>query len=165
MKLTATMQGFDKLTLKVKYLQRAAAFGLKAGVEEAALLFETTAKELVPVLTGDLQNSIQTNVVKDSEEVQQRAVVATSEHAMFIEYGTGIVGAANPHPPLPSSGVPITGGWIYDYKNQNWIGMAAQPYMRPAYETHRIEAEKRIKESVRGELINASNAAAARRNR
>lgn len=40
---------------------------------------------------------------------------AISKDIAFIEYGTGIVGEASPHPDPKSGGVPVTGSWQYYY--------------------------------------------------
>lgn len=102
-------------------------------VKESSAAVMDAAKILVPVDTGSLRDSIAMQV-----ELKGKIVVGTiyagADHAAFVEYGTGIVGAAAPHPPLPSEGVPITGSWIYDYKGQGWIGMPARPFLRPAYD-------------------------------
>jgi HK97 gp10 family phage protein len=94
-----------------------------------------TAKVLVPVDTGELQSSIGSSVALKGTTVTG-TVLAAAPHAAFIEFGTGLVGAASDHGALPSVGVPITGAWIYDYKRQGWIGMPARPYLRPAIDTN-----------------------------
>lgn len=126
--VTASFKGMDQLSLKVKYLQRAAQTGLKFGVSEAAGLFEAEEKLLVPVLTGRLKASIATTVVTDTPEKQQRAVAPDTEYAGYVEYGTS--------------------------------RMAAQPYVRPAYDMHQSEAVEVIKRSVNDAL---DEAAAGRR--
>jgi hypothetical protein len=151
-KLTAQFSGFDKLSLRVKYLQRAAAFGLKAGVAEAGLLIETEAKAQVPVDTGNLRDHIHTETVEDTDEVQRVKVSPANEadnkwgfdpaYARRIEFG--FVG-------------PDSLGRVYN--------QPAQPYMRPAFDSQQAEASARIKDSILMELAAASNAAAAARNR
>lgn len=106
---------------------------VEVAVTESSVAVMDAAKILVPVDTGELRSSIAMQV-----ELKGKIVVGTiyagANHAAFVEYGTGLVGAAAPHPPLPTEGVPITGSWIYDYKGQGWIGMAARPFLRPAYD-------------------------------
>jgi HK97 gp10 family phage protein len=106
---------------------------VEVAVTESSVAVMDAAKILVPVDTGELRSSIAVQV-----EFRGKIVVGTiyagANHAAFVEYGTGLVGAAAPHPPLPTEGVPITGSWIYDYKGQSWIGMAARPFLRPAYD-------------------------------
>jgi HK97 gp10 family phage protein len=106
---------------------------VEVAVTESSVAVMDAAKILVPVDTGELRSSIAMQV-----ELKGKIVVGTiyagANHAAFVEYGTGLVGAAAPHPPLPTEGVPITGSWIYDYKGQGWIGMAARPFLRTAYD-------------------------------
>ena len=106
---------------------------VKVAITECSAAVMNAAKILVPVDTGELRSSIDMQI-----DLKGKIVVGTiyagANHGAFVEYGTGLVGAAAPHPPLPSAGVPITGSWIYDYKGQGWIGMAARPFLRPAYD-------------------------------
>jgi len=102
-----------------------------AAVTQGTQVVETAAKTLVPRDTGELAGSIGSVVTLTGRTVVG-TIYAAAKHAAFVEYGTGLIGQANPHGPLPQTGVPFTGRWIYDYKNQQWQGMPAQPYMRPA---------------------------------
>jgi len=106
---------------------------VKVAVTESSVAVMDAAKILVPVDTGELRSSIAVQVDLNGKIVVG-TIYAGANHAAFVEYGTGLIGAAAPHPPLPTEGVPITGSWIYDYKGQGWIGMAARPFMRPAYD-------------------------------
>ena len=87
-------------------------------VEEACQLVEDRAKELVPVDTGALQESITTEIVETAKTVVGR-VAPHEPYAAYVEYGTGQRGQAS------------AGAGEGPY-NPNWPGMAAQPYMRPA---------------------------------
>jgi hypothetical protein len=94
------------------------------------------AQAIVPIDTGDLHDSGRTDVEWLASIRHVDGYISfTAPYAMFVEYGTGIRGAGTYPYDLPDSGVPITGSWIYDYKNQNWIGHTAQPYLRPALDT------------------------------
>ena len=74
------IKGIDSLSNK---LDKVAAVSANAGILKAALRIERTAKELVPVDTGTLRNSI-THVVDNNT-----AKVGTSiEYAPDVEYGT-----------------------------------------------------------------------------
>lgn len=98
---------------------------------ESVALVKQTAQTLAPVHTGELREGIQGSVQWDRDEVRGE-VVSTAPHSQFVEYGTGLTGSGTYPGELPKEGVPITGQWIYDYKNQGWKGMASQPYMLPA---------------------------------
>lgn len=114
-----------------------------AAVTEGASYVVEEAKALCPVETGALQASIRTTGIEVIGEGVVGYVSATEDYASFNEYGTGLVGAANPHPPLPIAGVPFTGRYIHDFRNQGWIGFAARPFMRPGLDA----ARPRIREA------------------
>ena len=85
----------------------------------------------VPVDSGELASSAGQEIEHKGQKVVG-SVSYTASHASFNEFGTGIIGAGTYPYPLPQEGVPYTGSWIYDYKRQNWRGMVATPYLRPA---------------------------------
>lgn len=102
-----------------------------AAVESSSALVYDTSQQLVPVDTGELQSSGAKSVALLGQRVVG-TVSYSAHHASFVEFGTGIIGSGTYPYDLPMQGVPITGQWIYDYKHQNWQGMAARPYLRPA---------------------------------
>ncbi len=102
-----------------------------AAVDAATEIVLSTSQQLVPVDTGELVSS-------GGRETQWKgtrvlgSVSYSAKHASFVEFGTGIIGSGTYPYELPREGVPITGSWIYDYKQQNWKGFYARPYLRPA---------------------------------
>ncbi len=92
----------------------------RLSVEQSAEVVLEEAEAIVAVDTGELRDSGHIEVVSDSSA----AVVFDSDHAAFVEYGTGRRGAASPG----------AGDGPYD---PNWPGMVAQPYLRPALDTAR----------------------------
>ena len=84
---------------------------------------------------GTLRRSIRARRISDLTWV----VEATVDYAAFVEYGTGIAGAASAHPTLPD-----------EYKHGPSAGMAAQPYMTPAAELSKRRFPQRIEEALRG---------------
>ena len=129
------------LQAKTKELARRLA---EKGVEIA----KANVAKLDAVFTGELMNSIHE---KDGGSKKTSAIfyiVADSEHAAFVEFGTGQIGEEAPYPyPLPegvkweyNSGKTIFEispgqyGWFYQ-KNGEWYftqGMPSRPFM---YET------------------------------
>lgn len=110
---------------------------LFAKVQRAQEVVVEEAKTVCPVDTGELVSTIQAGeIVNDGNRIIG-PVMATSGHAAFVEFGTGIRGSGTYPYPLPQAGVPFTGSWIYDYKSQGWIGMPSQPYLRPALDIAR----------------------------
>lgn len=92
----------------------------RLSVEQSAEVVLEEAEATVAVDTGELRESGHIEVVSDT----QAAVAFDSDHAAFVEYGTGQRGAASPG----------AGEGPYD---PNWPGMVAQPYLRPALDTAR----------------------------
>jgi hypothetical protein len=152
MKLQVQLAGRDAVALKVKYLINAAREGLRAGVSEAGLMFETEAKTQVAVSTGRLRDAIHTEPVIDEPERQQVVV-------------TPAVEADNPYGFDPPYARRIEYGFIGADSLGRIYHQAAQPYMRPAYDSRKDEASGAIKDGVRDALIDASNQAAGARNR
>lgn len=148
--LVVSMAGLSQLELKVQYLKTAARQGLKAGVSEAAGLFEAEAKDLVPVLTGNLRDHIHTETVTDTDEVQTLAV-------------TPVEAAANPYGFDPPYARRIELGFVGTDSLGRHYHQAAQPYMAPAFENKRDEAQTAIKEGVYSSLDAAMNTVAGKR--
>ncbi len=101
---------------------------VRQSVYDSCKLIETRAKELCPVDTGALRESITTET-EDLAKTIRGAVGPHMDYAMYVEFGTGIRGAAS------------AGAGAGPY-SPSWPGMPAQPYMRPAFD----EAKPQIKE-------------------
>lgn len=91
---------------------------------------ESYAKQLCPVDTGNLRNSI-----THTTENNNRTVVICSSvtYAPFIELGTGKYAEGGGGRQTP---------WSYQDSNGNWhttSGMPPRPYLRPAIENHKDE--------------------------
>jgi HK97 gp10 family phage protein len=103
---------------------------VEAGIQAWAGQVLDIAQGLVPVRTGQL---------KDSGHVETNgptaAVVFDSPHAAFVEFGTGIRGAASP------------GAGDVEYSS-TWPGMAAQPYLRPAYDAKKNDASAMVAQFI-----------------
>lgn len=147
--LTVRMDGLDALSLKVRYLRDAAKTGLKAGVSEAAGLFEAEAKTLVPVDTGNLRDHIHTEVLVDEAEMQIRAVTPTVE-------------ASNKYGFEPAYARRIEYGFIGVDSLGRHYHQAAQPYMRPSFDSKKEEARAAITEGVYEQLDAAMAGVAAK---
>lgn len=76
-----------------------------------------------PKLTGELRESIQKEVTSEFARIY-----TDNDHALFAEFGTGVVGKGKPHPAAADN------SWVYDYKNQNWTGYEGRQYMYHTYQ-------------------------------
>lgn len=116
---------------------------LKAAVlralERSGSQAEGYAKDLCPVDTGTLRNSI-THQVNDQE---QKVYIGTNEeYAPYVELGTGIY--AQGGRPTP---------WVYQDSRGQWHlthGIKAQPYLKPSVADH-VQTYKNIfKDELKG---------------
>jgi HK97 gp10 family phage protein len=117
-------------------------------VQRAQQVIVDEARSNAPVKTGELRASIHALEIVEEGQRVIGTVVADAPWAAFVEFGTGTVGSGTYPYELPQQGVPYTGSWIYDYKRQNWKGMQAQPYMRPALDTGRDRVYSQFKEAA-----------------
>lgn len=140
MELTAKMNGLDALSLRVQYMIRPVRAALKDGVDEAAFIFNSSAKEKSPVLSGANRDSIETEVITDEPERQVRSIAPHMPYSARLEFG--FIGTDSL-------------GRVYN--------QAAQPYIRPAYDENKETARDAIKESVLSAAQEAGMKAAARR--
>ena len=110
--------------LNVAVAQKIFEQAARLSVEQGAGIVLEEAEAIVPVDTGELRESGHVEMVETSGPKPSAAVVFDSDHAAYVEYGTGVRGAASPG----------AGDGPYD---PNWPGMPAQPYLRPALDTAR----------------------------
>lgn len=94
-------------------------------LERCGMQAEGYAKDLCPVDTGNLRNSISHKV---SEDEPAAYIGTNSEDGPYVELGTGkYVSGGRPTP------------WVYQDAKGNWHrthGQKAQPYLNPAVADH-----------------------------
>lgn len=107
-------------------------------LERCGMEGEGYAKDLVPVDTGNLQNSISHKV----DETEPAAYIGTnSEYGPYVELGTGKY--AEGGRPTP---------WVYKDSNGNWHhthGQRAQPYLKPAVSDHKQKYQNIINDEMK----------------
>lgn len=101
--------------------------------EEGVSMAQQNAIAMDAIDTGELIDRI------DSEyRGESGYVVSASDHATYVEFGTGVVGSTSPHPLAAPSGWQydvnehgVAGWWYYDKEgNRRWTaGMESRPYM------------------------------------
>ncbi len=155
MNLSVSVSGTDALTLRFKYLIKAAQQGLVFGVEEAAGLIEEEAKTIVPVDTGNLRDHIHTEQVINQPERQVLAVMAV--------YSAGKTGSGIDYGFDPPYARRIELGFFGPDKLGRVYHQAAQPYMRPAFDQKKAEAAQAIKDGVLSGIDDAASKVAMRR--
>lgn len=98
------------------------------GLVRCGMQGESYAKDLVPVDTGNLRNSI-THKVDTSEPAAY--IGSNNSYAAYVELGTGEYAEGGGGRPTP---------WVYQDDKGNWHhthGQRAQPYLRPALADHK----------------------------
>lgn len=96
--------------------------------------------------TGDLLASIRYVLAKDGT---RGFIRADSGHAVYVEFGTGVVGALDPHPQASPSRYDVNGhgwdGWFYynDRKQKiQWTaGVGSRPFL---WETARMLGQETV---------------------
>lgn len=88
MQITASSRGALTIGNNVKYLVNAIQQALAEVVENAARPIEDEAKTLVPVDTGRLQRSIDTEMTETTPTRAVATVGPHTEYAGFVEFGT-----------------------------------------------------------------------------
>ena len=99
---------------------------------------EGYAKDLVPVDTGNLRNSISHKVDASAKEVY---IGTNNEYAAYVELGTGKYYKGGRQDP-----------WVYQDDNGNWHhtnGQRAQPYLKPAVEDHKQTYRNIIEDALK----------------
>ena len=113
--------------------------------EKGVEISKAYIQRLDAVFTGELHNSMKSEMILNSPERVVFAVVADSTHAVFVEFGTGMVGKDKPYPVKFPEGVDwqyATGktirqlsdgryGWFYERDGQWYFteGMPSRPFM------------------------------------
>lgn len=140
----------DNLTYKCRLLAEKLS---ERGIEIARVQIA----ELDAIFTGELIQSLHSEYKGSTEHGAIFAVVADDESAVFVEFGTGIVGQKSPYPyPFPdgvkweyASGKTIRRladgryGWFYQDDNGDWWfteGMPSRPFL---YNTS-LELQKEV---------------------
>ena len=116
--------GLTELTQKLDSL-----LDINDGMKKCCALVERSAKEKVPVQTGELRRSITSKVENNGLE-STGTIYTPLEYAPYIEYGTGLF-AEKGGRPTP---------WCYQDDKGEWhttSGQPPQPYMRPALNENR----------------------------
>lgn len=118
-------------------------------LDEGVNVAKMQIMEMPAVDTGELLNSIERGAFDRRSGFG--IIKATAYYAIFVEYGTGVIGATNPHPEAGEAGwdydVNEHGekGWIYygwDFRKHWTKGMPSRPFMYNTMMTLKDMAEQ-----------------------
>lgn len=139
--LDGVIQTLDKLSGK-----ETVHSAIMDGLMDAGKLIQQTAKNICPVDTGQLRNSIEVTSVEDKVEIGTNV-----EYAPYVEYGTGYLGDSSvPHTKKES--------WVYRGADGNFYtshGQSPQPFLYPAFNAHITTIKTKVKESLQNGIKRA----------
>ena len=107
-----------------KQFREAFEAACKRALERCGMQAEGYAKDLTPVDTGNLRNSITHKVAKDVVYIG-----TNNEYAAYVELGTGKYAEGGRKEP-----------WVYQDEEGRWHhthGQRAKPYLKPAVADHK----------------------------
>ncbi len=113
------------------------AYACMRALERCGMQAEGYAKDLAPVDTGNLRNSITHQV-----DAQSVYIGTNVEYAPYVELGTG---------KYYSGGRPTP--WTYQDSSGNWhwtAGNPAQPFLKPAVADHKQTYKNIIEDELKG---------------
>lgn len=141
MKIDYQIQGSAELLAKLKALGGDVDRAVEQGLIQGAKTVQASAKQLCPVDTGTLRNSI----VTQKEEKHAVAVTTNLEYAPYVEFGTGSKG----DPSMPHTS---KDRWVYQNdKGQFFItsGQSPQPFLTPALRLCENAVKKRFEAAIK----------------
>lgn len=169
------MSGWDRLIEKLSLLPtRTQAEIKKVAMGTATKQVQATAKRKAPGFQGDLRKSIKTIVKLEGDSIVG-TIYSNSDHATYVEFGTGPEGASNHAGISPNVNVSyrtepwwIPGSLLSEdtVSRYNWLvqklpdgeylywtdGQKAQPFMYPALKENEDKLPIIFKRSVMEEL-------------
>lgn len=117
-------------------------------VDKGVEIAKVQVRELGAVYTGQLEESI-TGFF--DEETGLGIIRTDCPYAIYVEFGTGVVGKRNPHPePIEGWQYDVNehgdkGWWYFNERDQKWHwtkGMVSRPFMYNTLQLLKAEAEK-----------------------
>jgi HK97 gp10 family phage protein len=129
------------------------------GLHQAGKKIQADAKRICPVDTGQLRESIVEGVEIGGDKISE--IIGTrSDHAVYVEFGTGPKGAASSGGSAPGTDVQYrTTGWSYeDKKTGEWRhtnGQPARPFLYPAFKQNEAGVEDFIAKAVKRAIADA----------
>lgn len=137
--INISIEGYNELMQKLgSKLPAILTRGVMQGINKAVALVEGKAVMLAPVDTGDLRRHMGSEQATEQNGAIIGKVFNTSDHAMYVEFGTGRRGNGTYTYPTD---------FTLDY-DQNWAGQVAQPYLGRALHTSNSQVKSAITQSI-----------------
>ena len=150
------IRNIDKLLSKLNRIGGNYKGILVKSLDKNIKMVQAQAKILCPVDYGDLRNSIKAEVQEENTGIVAK-VYTNSDHAAYVEFGTGIVGENT----NKQEGISFKQEkWfaIIPDVGPRWIeGQPAQPFLYPSLKDNEESVIKNIKADIRQEIRRISN--------
>lgn len=141
------IRGLASLNAKLTKMVKGSGSELERGINMATAMVSGRAKRLAPVDTGHLRVSIHPQKAEIVGNEIAGAIVAGAEHAVYVEFGTGIRG--NGSYPAEYAGKDFSPAY-----SDTHTGQAAQPFLgRALHESERDVDQivlRGFRKSIRG---------------
>lgn len=156
-----SVSGIDELTALLTALANVdeTKMALENGLRIAASRIQATAKDLCPVDTGQLQNSIEVRDLPDEGSVVGVEIAPHTEYAVYVEFGTGIRGEQSDIASKSEVNLNYTLEKKHKCENKKlngttypYMGMSPQPYMYPALKVHEKEIPGYVKSALQAAI-------------
>lgn len=159
------MEGIEKLLGKLDDISQI-ALELYQMMDQCGVFIRDDARLRVPVDIGDLRKSIQ-HTIREIDGGIETVVHTNSDHAAYVEFGTGPVGAAH-HEGISPQAQPV-------YASEKWrgvipflksetdsgirfiAGQPAQPYLYPALKENEQQLEEFLADGIREAIRRKTN--------
>lgn len=137
-----------------KELNRKTSLLIEALTDRGVEIAKAQIRELGAVYTGELEESI-TGYFNPT--VQVGIIRAGAPYAIYVEFGTGIVGASSPHPAPAGWRYDVNnhgeaGWWYFNDRDQKWHwtkGIESRPFMYNTVQILERESVRIAKEVFR----------------
>lgn len=148
--MSESVKGLESLLKKLNKLGGNAEEVLYRSLQKQGEMVKGEAKMLCPIDTGDLRKSINKKAKKSDGKLEIK-IYTNSDHAAYVEFGTGKVGERTNR----NDKVNVS------YKQDKWLanipdvgprwteGQPAQPYLYPALKNNESKIIDNIKEDVK----------------
>lgn len=113
MKVTVKYKDLDRMISNLKNIKSQIDSVPESIIEE--LLTEGERIMSGNINMSEVADSVTSYVSIVGKNSAEGYITAEHESAIYLEYGTGIVGVWNPHPELPT-------GWVYDSNEHGYAG-------------------------------------------
>lgn len=122
-------EGLTRFYKKTKFVQRASEEDFADGLAQELADYGTSIARINYNITSRSVKCSNEKIESGSYKIVAHDI-SKKKHIAFMEYGTGVRGKGTyPEDLLPKEKIPITGGWIHDFRKQNWQGMESKSQM------------------------------------